>query len=115
MQTPNRCGNDGLSPPATAPGPGHGAGVRVRIPAALREFTDGAAEIVVEAATVADVMQVLGTRSPALRQRILSSDGELRPYVRVYVGDRDARGLDGLQTRLDDGEVVSIIPAVAGG
>jgi molybdopterin converting factor small subunit len=57
----------------------------------------------------------LGEGREALLSRILTPEGELRPYVNVFVGERNARHLDGLATILAEGEVVAIIPAVAGG
>lgn len=89
--------------------------VVVQIPPPLRPFADGAAELVVEADTVGDALARLGEKRAALLTRILTPEGELRPYVNVFVGERNARRLDGLQTTLAEGDVVAIIPAVAGG
>lgn len=89
--------------------------VTIQIPQALRPFADETAEMVVEAGTVGDALARLGDGRPALSARILTPEGELRPFVNVFVGERNARRLDGLRTPLAEGDVVAIIPAVAGG
>lgn len=93
-----------------------GAGtVTVRIPTALREFTGGTAELAVPARRVEEAIETIAMEFPDLRHRIVNSDGELRPFIRVFVGDREIRSLNGLGTRIGPGDVLSIIPAVAGG
>jgi molybdopterin converting factor small subunit len=89
--------------------------ITVQIPPPLRPFADGAAELPVEAGTVGEALARLGADRPALLARVLTPEGELRPYVNVFVGERNVRRLDGLQTTLADRDVVAIIPAVAGG
>ena len=85
----------------------------VRIPAPLQGFAGGAHELRVAAGTVADVLHELGGRYPQLVQRLLTPEGELRPFVNVFVGRANVRGLSGLATTVAPGEVVSILPAVA--
>lgn len=87
----------------------------VRIPAPLQGFAGGAHELRVAAATVADVLRELGGRYPQLVQRVLTPEGDLRPFVNVFVGRANVRGLSGLATTVAPGEIVSILPAVAGG
>jgi MoaD family protein len=87
----------------------------VLIPPPLRAFADGAAELEVEAATVGEALERIGADRAALRSRIVTPEGALRPYVNVFVGERNVRRLDGLETALSEGDVVAIIPAVAGG
>jgi molybdopterin converting factor small subunit len=89
--------------------------VTVQIPPPLQQFAEGAAELAVEADTVGEALERIGAQRAALLARVLTPEGALRPYVNVFVGDRNARRLDGLQTRLADGDVIAIIPAVAGG
>jgi molybdopterin converting factor small subunit len=89
--------------------------VTVQIPPPLRPFADDAAELALEADSVGEALARLGDGRPALLARLLTPEGELRPYVNVFVGERNARHLDGLGTPLVDGDVVAIIPAVAGG
>jgi molybdopterin converting factor small subunit len=89
--------------------------VIVQLPAPLRPFAEGAAELTVAADSVRAALAELGAGRPSLAARILTPEGELRPYVNVFVGERNIRRLQGLDTPLADGDVVAIIPAVAGG
>jgi MoaD family protein len=89
--------------------------VTVKIPTQLRNVTGGEAQTAVDgAATVGDVLDGLYERYDGLRDRI-AEDGGLRRFVNVYVGGEDIRFLDGLETTVDDGDEVTILPAVAGG
>lgn len=89
--------------------------VEVRIPTVFRKFTDGRSTDQVEAATVGDVIDALGSRYPGFREQVLTDSGDLHRYVNVYVNDEDARYLDKLETKIEDGDVVSLLPSVAGG
>lgn len=89
--------------------------VRVRIPMPLRSHTGGTDEVQVNASTVGDALQALGAAHDGLLARVLSPKGELRPFVNVFVGEHNVRVLDGLATPLADGDVLAIVPAVAGG
>jgi sulfur-carrier protein len=89
--------------------------VTVRVPTILRPLTGGAAEVSVEGATLADVLDALEADHTGIRARVLDDDGKLRRFVNVYVNDDDVRFAEGLATPTPDGASVSIIPAVAGG
>ena len=88
--------------------------VSVKIPTQLRSATDGASTAAVDGTTVGEVLDSLYERFSELRSRI-AEDGGLRRFVNVYVGGEDIRFLDGLDTRVQDGDEVTILPAVAGG
>lgn len=90
--------------------------VTVKIPTQLREAVGGAPELEFDQVpTLQDLIARLRETHPGLVERIADEQGELRRFVNVYVGDEDVRFLEGLGTPLDDGAVVSILPAVAGG
>lgn len=89
--------------------------VTVRIPTALRPFTNGAAEITVDADTLGHALSEIEQRHQGLSARILTPEGDIRPFVNVFVGETSVRFMDGLNTPVTDGAIVSIIPAVAGG
>jgi molybdopterin synthase sulfur carrier subunit len=92
------------------------AEVTVRIPEALRQFAGGSRELRIAASSVEELMT--GTTAAgygALVNHICARDGQLRPFVNVYVGDASIRALDGLRTNLKAGDVVTILPSVAGG
>lgn len=89
--------------------------VTVRIPTPLRSYTQGADELRVEGATVAEAMQALGTAHDGLLARVLTPGGEPRQFVNIYLGSRNVRALQGMATPVSDGDVIAIVPAVAGG
>ena len=89
--------------------------VTVRIPTALRPFTNGAAEIGVEADTLGRALAEIEQHHPGLSARILTPEGDIRPFVNLFVGETSARFMDGLNTPVGNGAIISIIPAVAGG
>jgi sulfur-carrier protein len=88
--------------------------VTVKIPTQLRTATGGDAEVEVSGSTVGEVLDAVFEAHDGLRERI-TQDGDLRRFVNVYVGGEDIRFQDGLQTPIDDGAEVTILPAVAGG
>ena len=87
--------------------------ISVKIPTQLRAATDGESTAEVEGATVGEVLDALYDRYGELRSRI-AEDGGLRRFVNVYVGGEDIRFLEGLDTPVEDGDEVTILPAVAG-
>ena len=89
--------------------------VTVRIPTQLRELSGGAAEITTEEGTVADVLAQLDGAHPGFTERLFDDKGELRRFVNVFVADEDIRFLQGIDTAVADGQVISVVPAVAGG
>ncbi len=89
--------------------------VTVRVPTQLRTLAGGASEVAVEGATVGEVLAALETSHPGFRARLFDDDGQLRRFVNVFVADEDVRFMKGLDTEVDAGATVSIIPAVAGG
>ncbi len=88
--------------------------VTVKIPAQLRAVTDSAEQVEVVGETVGEALDAVFTAHAELRERI-TEDGTLRRFVNVYVSGEDIRFQDGLETRLADGDEVTILPAVAGG
>jgi len=86
----------------------------VRIPTPLRTLTGGQDEVQAEGRTVAEVIENLEKNHPGLRDRLLDEKG-VRRFVNLYVGEEDIRFLDGLNTELEDGDTISIVPAIAGG
>ena len=91
------------------------ASATVKIPPVLRPQTGGQAEVAASGATVGAVMEALVEAHPDTRDQLFSSDGDLNRYVNVYLNDEDVRVLDGLETAVDDGDTVVILPAMAGG
>ncbi len=88
--------------------------IEVRIPTILRTYTDGARSVQGSGATLRELLDDLETRHPGMLDRIVDEAG-LRRFVNVYLNDEDVRFLNGIDTELSDGDVVTVLPAVAGG
>jgi MoaD family protein len=91
------------------------ATVDVRVPPILRKFTDGASNIRGEGATVAQLIDDLDSRYHGLKNEIITADGNVHRFINIYRNGEDIRYLDRLGTPLENGDVVAILPAVAGG
>jgi molybdopterin synthase sulfur carrier subunit len=87
----------------------------VRIPTPLRQTTKGNAEVKVAADTVDDVVTDLERQFPGLKERLVDDTGELRRFINIYVNEEDIRFLQGRKTVLKETDIVSIVPAIAGG
>jgi molybdopterin synthase sulfur carrier subunit len=89
--------------------------VTVRIPTALRRVTQGQGEVQVEASTIEELIDKLEAEFPGIKERLVEPNGEIRKFVNFFVNDEDIRFLKGKETELKDGDIVAIIPAIAGG
>ena len=89
--------------------------VKVRIPTPLRKLTADKGEVEAGGGTIREIVDDLERQFPGFKERMCDENGELRRFVNVYVGEEDIRFLDGLDTKIPSGELVSIVPAVAGG
>jgi molybdopterin converting factor small subunit len=87
----------------------------VRLPTVLRQHAGGQATVKANGPTLSDVMGDLVRQFPGLSGQLLNDAGELQKFVNVYVNDDDVRYLDKMATAVGDDDVVSILPAVAGG
>ena len=98
-------------------GHGYDAGmaVTVLLPTLLRSHADGASTVSAEGSTVGEVFKALIGRYPGLADNLVGDDGSLHKFVNVYRNDDDIRYLDQLDTKVADGDVISVLPAVAGG
>ena len=89
--------------------------IKVRIPTPLRPLTKGQGEVETKGTNVAEMIENLNASHPGLKDRLCDEKGELRRFVNVYVNEEDIRFLKGKDTLLNDGDEVSIVPAIAGG
>lgn len=87
----------------------------VKIPAALRDYTNGQGIVVVSGDSVADALEQLACTHPQLRRHLYTDHGALRSYVNVFVNEHDIRTLDGVFTRVSDADTLYIVPSIAGG
>jgi sulfur-carrier protein len=89
--------------------------IEVRIPTILRTYTGGEKAVQGSGDTLTTLLDDLDSRHSGLRGRLVTEDGSLHRFVNVYVNDEDVRFLGGLETKLNDGDSVTVLPAVAGG
>lgn len=91
--------------------------ISIVLPHVLTPYAQGNATIVVaeQCDTVAEALAAVGARYPALTDRVLTEQGDVRLHVNVFVGDESIRFMDGLQTPVTDGEAITIVAAVSGG
>jgi MoaD family protein len=89
--------------------------IEVRVPTILRQYTGGQKVVSGTGDTIADLLTDLDVQFPGLRGRLVTEDGGLHKFVNVYINDEDVRFLGALDAKLNDGDTVTVLPAVAGG
>jgi sulfur-carrier protein len=89
--------------------------VNVLIPTPLQKLTQNKATVACEGTSIAELLESLEQNCPGIKDRLCDEQGELRRFVNFYVNNEDIRFLDGKNTKLEEGDEVSIIPAIAGG
>jgi MoaD family protein len=91
--------------------------VRLHLPGALRQYAGGASvvELPLGGATVSALLGTLGGDYPGVHQRVVDELGGLRRHVNVFVNGENIRHLDGLATRVAEGDEVWLLPAISGG
>jgi molybdopterin synthase sulfur carrier subunit len=89
--------------------------VRVYIPTPFRRATNNRDKVEVEAADVRALLDRLEREFAGLKGLVRNDEGEVHPHVNIYVNEEAIEALQGLATRLQDGDEVAIIPALAGG
>ena len=87
----------------------------IRIPPVLRPSVGGEREVSVDGANVGELLNALAEAHPETRPQLFGEEGDLNRYVNVYLNDEDVRVLDGLDTGVGEGDVLVILPAMAGG
>jgi len=89
--------------------------VLVRVPTPLRKLTGGKEEVEAGGDTVAAMIEDLEKNYPGIKARLCDDAGAVRRFVNIYVNQEDIRTLGQIETKLSDGDKVSIVPAIAGG
>jgi molybdopterin converting factor small subunit len=87
----------------------------IKIPPVLRPSVGGEKLLSAEGESVGEVLRDLASSHPATQSQLFSAEGELNRYVNVYLNDEDVRVLGGLDTAVAEGDVLVILPAMAGG
>ena len=89
--------------------------VTVRIPTPLRNLTGDQEQVEASGSNVGEIIEALQQQHPGLKERICDENGDVRRFVNLYLNDEDIRFKDGKKTPVNDGDELSIIPAIAGG
>jgi MoaD family protein len=87
----------------------------VMLPSVLRANANGERKVEVDGATIGDAVGALVQRHPALREQLLTPEGDLHRFVNVYLNGRDVRYLGGLSTPVEARDEIRLLPAIAGG
>lgn len=87
----------------------------LRIPAPLRSYTGGQTEVALQGDTVSAVMEDLIERFPAIEPHLFNGQGELRPFVNLFLAEENIKDLEGIETPLDEHDRLLLIPSIAGG
>jgi sulfur-carrier protein len=88
--------------------------VEVRVTSVLQRVI-GSKSVEAEGSTIAEVLERINAQYPGFREQITMEDGSLHRFVNIYVNDEDIRFMQQLDTPVEQGDVVSILPALAGG
>ncbi|MDZ7727981.1 MAG: ubiquitin-like small modifier protein 1 [Dehalococcoidia bacterium] len=89
--------------------------ITVRVTAVLQKLTGGQKHVEAQGQTVAEVLEDLENRHPGFKAQMLGDDGKLHRFVNVYLNDEDIRYTGGVDTAIKEGDVIDILPALAGG
>jgi molybdopterin synthase sulfur carrier subunit len=89
--------------------------VKVLVPTALQNFTDNQATLESSGSNISELLESLEQSFPGIKSRLCDEQGKPRRFLNLYVNSEDIRFLEGTDTVLNDGDEVSIVPAVAGG
>ena len=87
----------------------------VKIPTPLRKLTNNETSVDADGTTVEQIVESLESAYPGMRERLIEDNGDLRHFVNIYLNGEDIRYIDGLKSSVSDNDVLSIVPAVAGG
>jgi len=87
----------------------------IKIPTLLRKFTNGESEVKGSGSTINELVDNLDKSCPGIKNRLLDEEGKIRKFVNIYVNGEDVRFLNDIDTKVNDSDEISIVPAVAGG
>ncbi|MDO9347833.1 MAG: MoaD/ThiS family protein [Anaerolineales bacterium] len=87
----------------------------LKMPTPLRSYVNGRGEVTVTGTTVGEAMQSLVAQFPALKLHLYNGEGQLRPFVNLFIGESNIKDLQGLGTSLGEDDKLLLIPSIAGG
>jgi adenylyltransferase/sulfurtransferase len=87
----------------------------IRLPTPLRSYAQGKAEVQVKGDNISEALQDLLTAYPTLRPHLFNGEGQLRPFVNLFLGEENVMQMQGLNTPLKENDRLMLIPSIAGG
>lgn len=87
----------------------------IRIPTPLRPYTNGQSDLIISGETVGQVLDNLVQQFPTLQTHLFNENGELRPFVNLFVGEENINDLQGIETPIKESDRILLIPSIAGG
>ncbi len=87
----------------------------LRIPTPLRPYAQGMSEISIKGQTVREALAGVTEQYATLKPHLFANNGELRPFVNLFINDEDIRHLQGLDTPIGETDRLMLIPSIAGG
>jgi adenylyltransferase/sulfurtransferase len=87
----------------------------LKIPTPLRPYASGESTISLEGESVADILEAAVELHPQLKKHLFGENGDLRPFVNLFLDEENINQLDGLETSLNETDTLLIIPSIAGG
>jgi molybdopterin synthase sulfur carrier subunit len=87
----------------------------LRVPALMKSYVENQTEVTLSGATIAEALNDLVTRHPAIKTHILDKNGELRRYVNLFVNDANIKDLGGVETLLGEADKIILLPSISGG
>ena len=89
--------------------------IKVQVTSVIQKVVNGNSEFEAEGSTISELIENIEDKYPGFLQQIADDSGELHRFVNIYVNDEDIRFLAGLKTTIGEGDIVSFLPALAGG
>jgi len=87
----------------------------LKIPTPLRPYADGKSALIVSGEIVSDILEAAVDLYPELKKHLFGDDHQLRPFVNLFLGEDNINQLEGMETRLNETDILLIIPSIAGG
>ncbi len=87
----------------------------LKLPTPLRPYAENQASFDLPGETVGEILEMVVEQHPTLKKHLFNEEGQIRPFVNLFLGDENINQLEGLETPLADGDTVLIIPSIAGG
>jgi adenylyltransferase/sulfurtransferase len=87
----------------------------LHVPALMKSYIDNQTDVQLYGCTIAEALDNLTTRYPAIKPHIMDKNGDLRRYVNLFINSTNIKDLDGVQTRVKENDKIILLPSISGG